>query len=423
MAVDTPASIAVLGAGPIGLEAALYARCLGYDVDVYERGTVGENLRRFAHVRLFSPFRMNASSLGLAALEAQDPHWAPPDADALLTAGELVESYLLPLSRSDLLVDSIREQVRVLAVGRDGSLKGELVGDASRGERPFRILLENADGQQQLAEADVVLDASGTFGNPNSLGRGGIPALGESAATGRIEHGLPDLSGEDRSRYANRRLLVLGAGYSAATNIIALAQLAEEEHETHITWITRRVTNDIEGPIPLIANDRLPERDRIARTANDIVRGERDCLTHWPGTTIDRIESQGDGWVVHTVGRHAGTIEVDRILANVGFRPDSSIYSELQIHECYASSGPMKLAATLGSSPDCLDQIGGGPQSLLNPEPNFYILGAKSYGRNSKFLIKIGLEQIRDVFKLIGGREGLDLYSTVQPSKLALQGR
>ena len=42
MAIDTPARIAVLGAGPIGLEAALYARFLGYDVDVYERGKVAD---------------------------------------------------------------------------------------------------------------------------------------------------------------------------------------------------------------------------------------------------------------------------------------------------------------------------------------------------------------------------------------------
>ena len=34
MAIDTPARLAILGAGPIGLEAALYARFLGYDVDV-----------------------------------------------------------------------------------------------------------------------------------------------------------------------------------------------------------------------------------------------------------------------------------------------------------------------------------------------------------------------------------------------------
>ena len=64
------------------------------------------------------------------------------------------------------------------------------------------------------------------------------------------------------------------------------------------------------------------------------------------------------------------------------------------------------------SSGDCLAQTAHGPQSLITPEPDFYILGAKSYGRNPNFLISIGLEQIRDLFTIIGDREDLDLYKT-----------
>ena len=49
--------------------------------------------------------------------------------------------------------------------------------------------------------------------------------------------------------------------------------------------------------------------------------------------------------------------------------------------------------------------------ALRNPEPDFYVLGAKSYGRNPDFLIRVGLEQIRDVFTLIENRPELDLYA------------
>ena len=56
---------------------------------------------------------------------------------------------------------------------------------------------------------------------------------------------------------------------------------------------------------------------------------------------------------------------------------------------------------------------GAGPHSLVSPEPNFYILGAKSYGRNSQFLIAAGLVQIRDLFTLLGDRADLDLYESV----------
>jgi hypothetical protein len=64
----------------------------------------------------------------------------------------------------------------------------------------------------------------------------------------------------------------------------------------------------------------------------------------------------------------------------------------------------MKLAAALlgESSSDCLTAGSNlSADTLKNPEPNFYILGAKSYGTNSNFLMQVGHNQIRDVFRLI----------------------
>ena len=60
----------------------------------------------------------------------------------------------------------------------------------------------------------------------------------------------------------------------------------------------------------------------------------------------------------------------------------------------------MKLAATLlaasagGGGGDCLKQAAPGAATLQNPEPRFYILGMKSYGRNSAFLMRVGYEQV-----------------------------
>ena len=51
-------------------------------------------------------------------------------------------------------------------------------------------------------------------------------------------------------------------------------------------------------------------------------------------------------------------------------------------------------------------------QALLNPEPDFYVLGAKSYGRRGDFLLSHGHEQIVALFTVIGDREGLDLYAS-----------
>src|SRR5687768_17956298 len=86
--------IAVLGAGPVGLEAALYARSLGLPVTVYERGRVGEHWHRWGHVRLFSPFGMNTTPLGRAAVRDAAPrHEFPADADCV-TGRQHVAAYL-----------------------------------------------------------------------------------------------------------------------------------------------------------------------------------------------------------------------------------------------------------------------------------------------------------------------------------------
>jgi len=414
MAVDTPARIAILGAGPIGLEAALYARFLGYDVDIYERGRVGEHLRRWGHVRMFSPFGLNASPLGIAALKAQEPSWQPPRADELLAGHEFLERYLLPLAASDLIEDNLRLRTEVLAVAKTDSLKGELFKQEERGDEDFRLLLRDATGAERYAEADVVIDATGAYGQTNWIGPAGLPALGERAVRDQLDVGLPDILGGDRARFAEKHVAVIGAGYSAATNVIALAELVKRYPATRVTWLTRS-SGAGEGPIRRFANDPLAERDRVASAANALAT--TGAVAWLPESSVHAIARDGNEgpWTLRIEGSHPRELVVDRVLANVGFRPQRGIYRELHVHECYATDGPIKLAAKLLEQPsaDCLTQCPGGPETLFTSEPNFYILGAKSYGRKSNFLLQHGIRQIRELFTIIGDRASLDLYKTV----------
>lgn len=412
---DSP-RIAILGAGPIGLEATLYARYLGYKVQLLERGeSAAANVVAWGHVSLFTPFGLNASSLGVAALQAQDSNWQCPAAEEMLTGAELYHRYWLPLAQSDLVAGVLECDTEVVAVGRQGWLKGDGVGDASRGDAPFCLLLRRADGTEQLASADVVIDCTGTYRNHNWLGQGGIPAPGESAAAEHIEYGLADVLGDDQARFNGKHTLLIGAGYSAAT---ALTQLVHSSDETtQVTWVTR---SDADAPIRRIADDWLAPRDELARQANALATRETPVVTHYPATTIKAIEyrSASDDFEVDLVGQQSGRWVFDRVIANVGYRPDNRIYTELQVHECYASGGPMELAAQRAAqvgtgSVDCLDWKSCGPASLLNSEPNFHILGSKSYGRGAQFLLSVGLQQIRDLFTMIGNRDDLDLYATM----------
>lgn len=463
MHVDTPATIAVIGAGPIGLEAALYARYLGYDVHVYERGRVGEHLRQFAHVRMFSPWGANISPLGVAALSAQDAHWQAPADTALPTAGEFVDQYLIPLSQTDLLARCVHEGVEVLAVGRESLRKADRPGSYARAKRQFRLLLRDEDGRESVATADVVIDATGTFGNPAWVGDGGIPAVGErrlrkQAAKQKrserlLEYGLPDILGSHRKHYVGKTVMVVGAGHSAATNVLALVELARQENAGQVVWVTRHVPGEA-GIVRRVPNDPLAERDRLAVAAAEAAADEH--VQFLAGWTVDSLEEEGDQLRVRLVKaepiaddepdeleddaellddddvnelkdddfddeededdeseeaaatRETMEIVVDRLIANVGYCPDRDLYRELQVHESFASEGPTKLDSGLGESAG-----GTGPDRLLNPEPNFYVLGAKSFGRNSHFLVAQGLMQIRDLFRIIGGRAGLDVYATM----------
>jgi thioredoxin reductase len=404
--------IAVLGAGPVGLEAALYARTLGLPVTVFERGRVGEYLQRWGHVKLFSPFGMNSTSLGRAAVQAgKHRQQLPADGD-LLTGREHLARYLEPLAQTEGLREALRLGTQVLHIGRRGLLKEDAPGDPGRARSRFRLVVREVNKPEQVDHADIVLDCTGTYGHHRWLGDGGIPAAGETAAEQYIAYGLEDVAGERRNTYAGKNVMVVGGGYSAASTVCALADLAATHADTWIIWLARGASTQ---PIKRIPNDPLRERDRLAVRANTLAtRGEGNVEFH-SQTWVEAVDCQGkdQGFKVRGyVAGQARTWEVERLVANVGYTPNRDLYRELQVHECYASLGPMKLAASLAGQrgEDCLQQKSQGPDSLRNPEPGFFILGAKSYGRDSNFLMRVGFEQVRDVFTIITGKPGLDLY-------------
>ncbi len=408
MAKPESPRLAILGGGPIGLEAALYARSLSLPVTVYERGRVGEHLRRWGHVRLFSPFGLNVTALGRAALLAEKAGRAFPADTDCITGREHVACYLEPLAQAAPLRDVLRTGVQVVQVGRRGLLKGDMKRDGT----PFRLLLRDAKGRESVEEADIVLDCTGTYGQHRWLGEGGIPAVGEGPAEPQITYGLPDVLGEKKADYAGRSVLVVGGGYSAATTVCQLATLADQHASMWIVWLARSAKSQ---PIKRLAGDPLKERDRLAVRANSLAtRGDGSVEFH-PQASVEAVESLGPDKGFKVTARCGGkprTWEIDRVVGNVGTTPDTGMYRELQVHECYASLGPLALAASLAkhAGGDCLTIPPQGPGVLRNPEPGFFVLGAKSYGRNSNFLLRAGFEQIRDVFTLIMGKADLDLY-------------
>src|SRR5258706_6366505 len=202
----------VIGAGPMGLEAALLGVERGFEVTVLEKGQVGDALRRWGATRTFSPFGMNLSRRARALLDD-----APPD-DALLTGRELAERVLQPLAHAAPLAGRVHLGTRVLAVGRARMTRAELAGHPLRAERPFRVVCETREGERVL-EAERVLDASGVYDLPTCVGAGGLPAVGERALAGRLARDLGQL--EARLPLCRwRRVQRIGHAHSARQALV-----------------------------------------------------------------------------------------------------------------------------------------------------------------------------------------------------------
>lgn len=406
--------IAILGAGPMGLETALYARYLGYEVAVLEKETVASNVLRWGHVRMFSPFGMNRSTLGVAAMQAhyEDISW--PADHALLTGKEYAESYLLPLSQTDLISGCIHERVEVLSTARDGILKSDVQG-VDRADFLFRILVRTQSGED-VVDADVVIDTTGVFDQPNYLGHGGLPAIGELGLCEMFCRHVPDVLGSERANFAGKRILVVGNGYSAATSVVALSELHRHSPLTQTTWITRREAGK-GGPMPIVDSDALLERKQLSQRANRATKANDSGITHVDQTSVLAVSlNEKEEFDVTLGGKLQGSHTFDSIISGTGFRPNTLISRELQVDLCAATEAIKPMAEWFSEigNVDGAELSLPGNQVMQVTEPNYFVIGSKSFGRNSNFLLSLGLQQIREAFTIIAEREDLDLYETMK---------
>jgi hypothetical protein len=351
---------------------------------------------------MFTPWRMNVGPVSREHLERSG--WKPPQPDACPTGAELAEQYLQPLAKLPGLTGRIHAPAQVVHVSRQGVLKSDSVRKERR-EHPFRLLVRDAGGRESFLHAFAVIDASGVYGQPRWAGDGGIPARSELYLAPQLSYHLDDVLGLHREKYAGKRTLVVGSGASAATSVAALADLAGHETGTRAVWAARRT---VESLYPNLAGDPLPERKALYARALELARGADPALEFIGGARVEGFEFNSATHryrVALGIGDQPRVEEVDHVLVHTGFGPDNSIYRELQVHECYATLAPMKLAAALQGSgaTDCLDVPAFGAETLTHPEPDFYILGHKSYGRSPHFLLETGYRQVADVIGLLAG--------------------
>jgi thioredoxin reductase len=386
--------VAVIGAGPVGLAAAAHLLARGETPLVLEAGeAVGASIRQWSHVRFFSPWKYTVDAASVALLEPTG--WTLPDPEQAPTGRDIVEGYLEPLAALPQLAPYIRFGARVTAIARRGHDKMKTPG---RQDAPFALRIQCPDGGEQQVLAKAVIDASGTWRMPNPLGADGLPALGEAAAAEHIFYGIPDVLGTQRARYAGKRVVVVGSGHSAFNALLELAALADQAPGTEITWAVRRpqVGQLFGGE----QNDALPERGRLGTRTRELVDS---AAVRYTSVRIAEVRHADGGLLL--VGEDGVVLgPVDEIVCATGFRPDLALTRELRLELDAAVEAPSALAPLIDPNVhSCGSVPPHGAQELKHPEPDFYTVGMKSYGRAPTFLLLTGYEQVRSVVAAIAG--------------------
>ncbi|XUM22065.1 NAD(P)-binding domain-containing protein [Bradyrhizobium oligotrophicum S58] len=387
-------TVAIIGAGPVGLAAAAHALARGLTPVVLEAGPEAAHaVRQWQHVQLFSPWKYNIDTAAARLLAATG--WSSPEPEIYPTGRELIETYLAPLATRTELRDVVRTSHRVTAISRAGFDKARSKG---RSDAPFEIRIHNGKGEAAL-QADAVIDVSGAWLSPNPAGHSGLPALGEAAHAARIAYAMPDVRGTQRSRYAGRTVAVLGAGHSAIGTLIDLAALAEDAPGTQAIWLLR-------GDDPAKAfgggsADQLAARGELGLAFAALVRSGRIRLE--PGFGVTGITDEDGRLRIAADGdRH---VTADELIVATGFRPDLSLLAELRLRLDPAIEAPVALAPLIDPNEHSCGTVRphGARELAQVDEPGLYLAGMKSYGRAPNFLMMTGYEQVRSITADIAG--------------------
>lgn len=389
--------VAVIGGGPVGLAAAAHMVARNIAPVVFEAGTVvGAAVRDWGHVPMFSPWAYNVDSAASRLLERHG--WQQPDGEAFPTGHDLAERYLAPLAATPELAHRIKLRTRVTGIARAGVGK---IRTAGRADEPFEIRAAGPQGREERHFVRAVIDASGTWTSPNPAGAGGLPAIGERQAAGRIRYGMPDVLGTERKRYAGRHVLVLGSGHSAIGALLDLAVLSEREPGTRIVWALRK--RELARVYGGGSADQLARRGALGSRLHALVdAGAFEIVAPFG---VDEIVSTGTG--LEIIGEHDGaqaTIAADEMVVATGLRPDLSILSELRTDLDAALDCPRALAPLIDPNEhSCGTVRPHGAAELAQPEPGLFIVGMKAYGRAPTFLLATGYEQARSVAAYLAG--------------------
>ncbi len=378
--VEAPATIAIIGAGPVGLEAAIYARFLGYFVSIFEQRRVAHRVLDWHDRPLDVTVEECTTSMGHAAIAAQNPEYVRRRPDEVFTGRTYAEEYLLPLAKTDLLFDDIHFLSPVVDVSRYRTFITDAIDRQERCNDEFRILVDGRHRGAWVSRADVVIDCRGATQRFSGIGPGGGLAIGESLLRDSfLLHTPLDRKFEAKSVVGKHVCLV---GQSRRASQFALEYLTRfgNEANSRLTWILR------------------PDRRHDGRFVAEAL----NAISQEPPSNMVTIESLG----VEQIQRNdAGSYLLT-------FLKDDDSTVEMQCDAVVALThgreGSLSCELFEGRSA----QLEGCP-GFVTSEPGFYKLRGGSIEEGAGVGLSDTFRGIRELFSMLAGRQDLDLYDII----------
>lgn len=381
--------VAILGAGPIGLAAAAHLKTHNIPFIILEKGEAAANIATWEHVQLFSPWEFNVDVAAQKLLESTD--WKMPKKDDIPTGQALREHYLLPLSK--LFKEQLRTGEEVIAITK---LNTDKMKSTNRANQPFLIFTKNGQSAKTY-KARAIIDATGTWDHPNPASSHGVLLPGEQAAHAKIDYTIPNIAAST-ARYMNKRVAVVVGGHSAINSLLQLVALKEAYPQTEITWILRK--NRVEDALGGGTSDELAARGALGLKMKTII-SEKIIQVETP-FSIQSILEKEHGLILKGADKKIGPF--DELIVNTGSRPDFSFHQELRYEIDPLTEAVPAIASLIDPNlHSCGTVPAHGEKELRQREQNFYIVGAKSYGRAPTFLMATGYEQVRSIAAYLAG--------------------
>jgi thioredoxin reductase len=389
--------VAIIGAGPVGLAAAAHLVTRGESFVLFDAGKeVGAHLLTWSHVRLFSPWEYNIDKAARHLLTSNG--WIAPNNSDIPTGLEMVEKYFKPFAELPQIKPFLHLNAKVTAVSRKGLNKVKTQG---RDDLPF-VLYAQKNGERIQVEAKAVIDASGTWNNPNPVISEGVWTAEEQSLSKQVCYGIPNVIGEHKDRYSGKKILVVGSGHSAINTLLELGDLKDQVQETEIVWALRKANlKEVYGGQE---QDQLAARGELGTRIRKLVESGKVKVM----TPFHIQELKKDGEKIKVIGSLNSDLvhidAIDEIVSNTGSRPDLSFLREVRVIADPSLESTLELAPLIDPNVhSCGTVRPHGEKELRQPEKNFYIVGSKSYGRAPTFLMATGYEQVRSVVAALVG--------------------